>query len=182
MSKSKYIFKSKRLGFRNWTKEDLNSFAEMNEDADVMEYFPKKLTKQETEEFIYRLLKHYNKHGYNYFATEILNSGEFIGFIGLAYQNYKTEFTPATDIGWRLKKSAWNKGYATEGAKRCLKFAFMDLNIEKVISTCSQNNIKSENVMKKIGMIKKGEFNHPKLKNHPSIEKYVCYEIKKYYN
>ena len=60
MSKSKYIFKSKRLGFRNWTKEDLNSFAEMNEDADVMEYFPKKLTKQETEEFIYRLQKHYN--------------------------------------------------------------------------------------------------------------------------
>ena len=129
MSKSKYIFKSKRLGFRNWTKEDFNSFAEMNEDADVMEYFPKKLTKQKTKEFIYRLLKHYNKHGYNYFATEILSSRELIGFIGLAYQDYGAEFNPSTDIGWRLKKSAWNKGYATEGAKRCLEFGQRDLKI-----------------------------------------------------
>ena len=177
--KSIYIFKSKRLGFRNWTIDDLDSFAEMNQDIRVMEYFPNILTKLETQEFIDRLLEHYNKHGYNYFATEKLTTGEFIGFIGLAYQNYETEFTPATDIGWRLKKSVWNKGYATEGAKRCLKFAFTDLNIKKIISTCSKYNTKSENVMKKIGMIKKGEFHHPKLKNHPSLEKYICYEIKK---
>ena len=142
-----------------------------------MEHFPKPLTKNETEEFIGRLLDHYRKHGYSYFATELLATGELIGFIGLAYQKYKTEFTPATDIGWRLKKSAWGKGYATEGAKRCLEFAFKDLNLEKVISTCTKANLKSENVMKKAGMIKKGEFIHPNLLEYPDLKQCICYEL-----
>lgn len=87
-----------------------------------MKHFPKPLTLIETKNFIYRLQNHFDTHGYNYFATEILSSRELIGFIGLAYQDYGAEFNPSTDIGWRLKKSAWNKGYATEGAKRCLEF------------------------------------------------------------
>jgi RimJ/RimL family protein N-acetyltransferase len=174
---SKYVFKSKRLGFRVWTKGDLHEFGEINADKDVMEFYPNPLTIEETEEFIDRLIAHYAKHGYQYFATEVLETHELIGFVGLAFQRYKTEFSPATDIGWRLKKSAWGKGYATEGAERCLEFAFEDLNLKKVFSACSKNNLKSENVMKKIGMEKMGEFNHPKLKKYPELEKCLWYEI-----
>ena len=177
--KKEYILKSERLGFRNWTKNDLTEFAKMNADLEVMEHFPKPLTEKETAEFIERLKKHYIKNGFNYFATEILTSGELIGFIGLAFQDYKTDFTPAVDIGWRLKKSAWGKGYATEGAKKCLEFAFNELNLDKIISTCTEKNSKSENVMKKIGMEKIGEFIHPKLKEYPQCEKCISYEINK---
>ncbi|WP_456441287.1 GNAT family N-acetyltransferase [Psychroserpens sp.] len=177
--KKEYIFKSERLGFRNWEKRDLTEFANINADLDVMEYFPKPLTKPETSNFIDRLQKHYKKNGYNYFATEILKTGELIGFIGLAYQDYKTQFTPATDIGWRLKKRAWGNGYATEGAKKCLEFAFKELNLEKIISVFTEKNTKSEHIMKKIGMDKIGEFNHPKLKDYPEYEKCICYEIHK---
>lgn len=154
-----YIFKSERLGFRNWTENDLAEFAKINADLEVMEHFPKPLTEKETAEFIDRLKNHYVKHGYNYFATEILESGELIGFIGLALQEYKTDFTPAVDIGWRLKKSAWGKGFATEGAKKCLEFAFNELNLDKIISTCTEKNTKSESVMKKIGMVNLDELN-----------------------
>lgn len=177
--KKDYIFKSERLGFRNWTENDLTEFGKINADLEVMEHFPKPLTEKETAEFIDRLKKHYTKNGFNYFATEILESGELIGFIGLAFQDYKTDFTPAVDIGWRLKKSAWGKGYATEGAKKCLQFAFNELNLEKIISTCTEKNSKSENVMKKIGMEKIGEFKHPKLKEYPEYEKCICYGINK---
>lgn len=177
--KKDYIFKSERLGFRNWNDNDLAEFAKMNADLDVMEYFPKPLTKNETSDFIIRLQKHYKVNGYNYFATEILETGELIGFIGLAYQEYETKFTPATDIGWRLKKSAWGNGYATEGAKRCLEFAFKELNLEKIISVFTEKNIKSESIMKKIGMKKIGEFIHPKLKDYPEYEKCICYEIQR---
>ena len=177
--KKEYIFKSERLGFRNWAEKDLTEFAKINADLDVMEYFPKPLTKNETSEFITRLQNHYEKNGYNYFATEILKTGELIGFIGLAYQDYETEFTPATDIGWRLKKTAWGNGYATEGAKKCLEFGFNKLNLDKIISVFTEKNIKSENIMKKIGMKKIGKFNHPKLKEYPEYEKCVCYEISK---
>lgn len=177
--KKEYIFKSERLGFRNWNENDLTEFAKINADLEVMEHFPKPLTEKETREFIQRLKTHYKKNGHNYFATEILDSGELIGFIGLAFQDYKTDFTPAVDIGWRLKKTAWGKGFATEGAKKCLEFAFTKLNLDNVISTCTVKNYKSENVMKKIGMKKIGEFNHPKLKEYPKYEKCVCYGVNK---
>ncbi|MCX7550389.1 GNAT family N-acetyltransferase [Xanthomarina sp. F2636L] len=177
--KKDYIFKSKRLGFRNWTQNDLEQFSEMNANPNVMEHFPKPLTENETSAFIERLLKHYETYGYCYFATEILNTGEFIGFIGLAYQDYKTDFTPATDIGWRLKQSAWGYGYATEGALRCLDFAFNHLHLEQVIATCTHKNNKSEHVMKKVGMKMIGKFNHPKLKDYPEYETCLCYQITK---
>lgn len=177
MVKEKYIFKSVRLGFRNWSNDDLEEFAKLNADEDVMEYFPNPLSKEEVEEFIVKLRAHYVDNGFTYYATEVLDTGEFIGMIGIAQQVYKTEFTPAIDIGWRLRKDAWGRGYATEGAKRCLKYAFNELGIKSIISVCVINNVKSERVMKKIGMIKKGEFNHPDLKDDPDYEKHVCYEI-----
>ena len=175
----KYLFKSERLGFRNWLSEDLNDFAKINSDLEVMEHFPKPLTENETREFIQRLQKNYLTNGYNYFAAEILATGELIGFIGLSYQDYEAEFNPSTDIGWRLKKSAWGKGYATEGAKRCLEYAFNDLKLSKVVSVCTVNNTNSENIMKKIGMTKQGMFKHPKLKEYPEYENCYWYEIKK---
>jgi RimJ/RimL family protein N-acetyltransferase len=172
-----YLFTSERLGFRNWKATDVSELAEMNADTDVMEHFPKPLTFSETAALLERLQEQYAKNGYTYFATELLESGEFIGFIGMAYQEYETVFTPATDIGWRLKTSAWGKGYATEGALRCLEFAFDDLKLSRIISTCTQNNSRSENVMKKAGMSYQGVFNHPNLKDYPEYERCVWYDI-----
>ena len=178
--KKEYLFTSDRLGFRNWTVDDTEAFAQINADADVMQYFPKPLTYKETEDFVERLMNHFQKHGFNYFATEILESGELIGFIGLAYQSYESDYTPAVDIGWRLKKSAWGKGFATEGAKRCLKFAFESLELEQLISTCTLMNHPSEKVMQKIGMQKAGLFKHPRLKDYPELENCICYKISKH--
>ena len=179
MKKDEYIFKSERLGFRNWTSGDLEEFAKLNSDEEVMEHFPNTLTIKEVEKFIDKLKNHCAENGFTYYATEILETKEFIRMIGLAFQEYKTNFTPAIDIGWRLKRNAWGKGYATEGAKRCLEYAFYELDINRIISVCTIKNKKSENVMEKIGMTKKGEFNHPELTNHPEYEKHYCYEIKK---
>ena len=172
-----YIFTSDRLGFRNWSMEDLDEFAAMNSDPEVMEYFPNLLSRQESADFIERLQAHFEQYKYNYFATEILATGELIGFIGLAFQSYETDFTPAVDIGWRLKKSAWGNGFATEGAERCLEYVFIDLNLCKVISTCTEANKKSERLMVKIGLSKQGNFKHPQLVEHPVYINCVWYTI-----
>lgn len=174
-----YIFRSDRLGFRNWNESDLPHFAELNSDTEVMEYFPNLLSFHETKEFIDRLQNHYTKYGFNYFATEIIETGELIGFIGLAYQDYPSRFTPAVDVGWRLKRSAWGNGFASEGAKRCLEFGFEELKLEKLISTCTERNKRSERVMNKIGMNKIGFFKHPKLRDQPNYENCICYQITK---
>ncbi|MFD2037624.1 GNAT family N-acetyltransferase [Belliella marina] len=177
--KKEYIFKSERLGFRDWTKEDHAEIVDMNADLEVMEHFPKLLTENESVELIGRLQKHYKRYGFTYFATEVLETKELIGFVGLVWQNYQSDFTPAVDIGWRLKKSCWGNGYATEGASRCLDFAFTELGMDKIISTCTEKNSKSENVMKKIGMKKTGVFDHPQLTDYPELGKCICYEINK---
>lgn len=173
-----YIFTSERLGFRCWLKEDLEAFAALNADREVMEHFPKPLTKSETASFIQRLQKHQAVRGYCYYAVELIHSGELIGFIGLAYQDFEAEFTPATDIGWRLKKAAWGKGYATEGAKRCLDYAFNELKLENIIAIFPIRNYRSEHVMKKIGMTKMGTFEHPRLKEYPGQATCGWYKIK----
>jgi RimJ/RimL family protein N-acetyltransferase len=174
-----YIFTSARLGFRNWNDDDLDAFAALNADSDVMEHFPKVLTRDESTEFMQRLRAHFDKRGYCYFAVEILETGALIGFIGLAYQEYETDFTPAVDIGWRLKKSAWGNGFATEGAERCLAFAFDTLHLNRIISTCTVKNLPSEKVMQKIGMKRMGEFKHPRLVAFPEIERCVWYALEK---
>lgn len=173
----KYIFTSERLGFRNWLEEDLDPFAEMNADPRVMEHFPELLKRNETASLIQRLQGHFEQRGHTYFACDLLESQKFIGFIGFYYQEYKTEFNPANDIGWRLMPSAWGMGYATEGAKRCVEFAFDELKLDRLVATCPRSNTGSENVMRKIGMTRKGNFLHPKLDDYPALQKSVYYEL-----
>lgn len=177
MKVATYLFNSQRLGFRRWRSEDLDEFAKLNSDEQVMEHFPNTLSKPETQDLIDKLEHHFVENGFTYYATEILETNEFIGMIGLAFQQYETAFTPAIDIGWRLKKSAWGKGYATEGARRCIEHAFDELDLQKVIAVCTVKNQKSERVMKKIGMTKIGTFNHPELVGHPEYTKHFCYAI-----
>lgn len=91
-------------------------------------------------------------------------------------QHYPADFTPCVDIGWRLKASAWGQGFATEGAKRCLEYAF-DLNIKEVCSVAPKVNLKSERVMQKIGLQKQYEFEHSLLVNEDRLKTCVLYKM-----
>jgi RimJ/RimL family protein N-acetyltransferase len=177
-NKKSYLFKSERLGFRQWQSSDLIPFARMNADAEVMEFFPSILSREETESFIQRMQDQFIERGYCYYAVDELASSEFIGFIGLSYKTYLAEFTPCVDIGWRISRAHWNQGYATEGAKRCLDFAFHELGVQKIYAVCPKLNMKSERIMIKIGMTKVGEFKHPFLVNNEHLVDCVLYLIK----
>ncbi|MCD8438419.1 GNAT family N-acetyltransferase, partial [Tenacibaculum dicentrarchi] len=107
-----YIFKSERLGFRNWTEKDKPKMTEINSDSKVMEFFPSIPNKEQTEEFVNRMKKQYTENGFCYFAVDKLENNEFIGFIGISEQNFESDFTPCVDIGWRLAQKEWGKGYA----------------------------------------------------------------------
>lgn len=111
------------------------------------------------------------------FAVDKLSDYKLIGFIGISEQTFESDFTPCIDIGWRLSQTEWGKGYATEGAKRCLEFAFNTIGLNTIKSFCPVINDKSERVMEKLGMIKKSTFNHPLLKDYKALEKCVLYEI-----
>jgi len=176
--KRTYIFQSERLGFRNWLTSDLESMARINADEKVMEFFPDVSSKEQTLNFIGRMRSQFEEKGFCYFAVDKLDTNEFIGFIGLSEQNFKAEFTPCIDIGWRLKKSEWNKGFATEGAKKCLEYAFNVLKIEKIYSIAPKVNSRSEQIMTNIGMKKLYEFEHTLLTNSERLKICVLYEMK----
>lgn len=144
-----------RLILRDWKEEDLEPFRKLNLDEEVMRYFPKTYSEEETDAFYKVIKKEFEECKY-----------------GLA------DFTPCIEIGWRLKRDAWGKGYATEGAKACLKYGFTELNFKEVYSFTAKINKPSEKVMKKIGMQYVKEFDHPKLEPNNKLCKHVLYVIR----
>ncbi len=171
------LIKTARLGLRNWKPSDLEPFIKMNMDAAVMAHFPKTFSKQETTAGYHRFREHFEEHGFCYFAVELLENQKFIGFIGLMHQDYESHFTPCVDMGWRLRKEHWGKGYATEGAKACLTYAFDKIGLEEVVAVAPKLNVNSERVMQKIGMVKQGEFKHPKIEVSSPLELCSLYKM-----
>lgn len=172
-----YEFESERLGFRQWKEEDKLPFAIMNSNNEVMRYFPNTLSRQESDMFINRIVKHFEKQGYGLWAVEVKETQEFIGFIGFFNATFEADFTPCVEIGWRLDNRYWNRGYATEGAKVCLEYAFSKLKLSEIYSFTAQINEPSINVMKKIGLKEVGSFNHPRVEEDSPLRLHVLYKI-----
>ena len=152
---------------------------EINETPEVMEFFPSTQSLDQTEFFIERMQKQFAEKGYCYFAVDELDEGNFIGFIGLSYQDFESPFTPCIDIGWRLAQKEWNQGYATEGAKKCIDYAFTKLKNEKIVASCIPNNVNSERIMNKIGMTKKGVAAYRKANPGSKLQTAVTGKVKK---
>ena len=174
--KNRYLFTSERLGFRSWQTSDIDFLVELNSNESVMQYFPKTLSKEESEKFITKMQEQYLQNQYCYFATELIKSQELIGFIGLCKQTYDADFNPSVDIGWRILPNYWKQGYATEGAKACLNYGFNKLKLTKIVSVAPKINIPSIKVMQKIGMQKSKDFTHPLLDHNSNLQPCVLFE------
>lgn len=174
---TKYVFESDRLGFRRWQASDQHRFASLNGDIFVMKYFPNVLTREASNFLIDRYEAHFTEKGYGMWAVETKENQEFIGSIGLLEINMPVDFTGSPEIGWRLDKKFWQKGYAVEGATACLDYAFNVLKMNEVYSFTSILNQPSEKVMKRIGMKKMGEFDHPNVKVDSPLKRHVLYKI-----
>ncbi len=170
-------FETERLILRDWQESDFAPFRAMNMDPNVMEFFPNTLSNSETDAFAGRIKSEFEKCNYGLFAVEEKESREFLGFIGFHWAAFDSDFTPCIEIGWRLKFDAWGKGFATEGAAACLKYGFDTLGFDKVYSFTSKLNIRSESVMKKIGMKKIAEFDHPNIDEGSELKTHVFYMI-----
>jgi len=169
------LFTSKRLQFRNWNEGDLEQFAAMNSNPEVMRYYTEPYALDRSKALLDRLKQMYIDKKYTLFCVELKDSNTFIGMIGIMDATFQTE--PAIEIGWRLLPQYWNKGYATEGAKRSLQYGFNKMKIKDIYAVTSTVNKASERVMQKIGMTKTGEFLHPKIDEVHALALHVKYLI-----
>ena len=118
--------------------------------------------------------------GYGHWAVEVRDAGEFIGFVGLAQPSFEAAFTPCTEIGWRLARSAWGRGYATEAARATLNVAFGPVGLDEVLSWTFEGNLPSRAVMERLGMTRDpaDDFDHPRLPEGERLRRHVLYRIR----
>ena len=101
--------KTDRLILRSWRESDRIPFAKMNGNRNVMKYFPKTLTEDESNAFIDRIVAEFEETGFGLYAVEIKETGEFIGYVGFHRFNFDVSFSPGWEIGWRISERFWHK-------------------------------------------------------------------------
>ena len=174
-----YILESNRLGFRQWKESDRTPFIALNADPKVMEFFPDVMSADEVDAMLTRMVDHITKHGFGFYAVDLLATGEFIGFLGLGIPRFELDFGPFVEIGWRTKQSSWGQGYATEGANALLDYGFNTLGLHTIYSMTAIQNKKSEHIMKKIGMSYDRFFDMPLLPEISLLRRHSLYHLDK---
>jgi RimJ/RimL family protein N-acetyltransferase len=150
----------------------------MNADPEVMRYFPAPLSAEQTNAGIDVWCQQFAEKGWSNWAVELQDTGEFVGFIGLSVPRRQLPFSPCVEIGWRLKRSAWGHGYATEGAKACLRVGFEQLGLKEIVSFTSLSNLPSIAVMERIGMVdEQANFEHPGVPKGNPLRPHCLYKI-----
>ena len=152
---------TKRLLMRQWIEADSEPFLAMNADSDVMRFFPSVYSPEQSETMVQRIQSEFAERGFGLWAVEI--GGAFAGYTGLNVTAFDTPIGPHVEIGWRLARWAWGKGYATEAANAALRVGFEEHDISEIYSFTTQTNERSEAVMQRIGMQRRADldFDHP---------------------
>jgi RimJ/RimL family protein N-acetyltransferase len=146
--------RTERLVLRQWRDDDLDALAPIYADPEVMRYIRDGSVqdRKDTAAHLDRMRQHWDEHGFGLFAAELVRTGELTGWVGLAVPYFLPEVLPAVEIGWRLGRSFWGAGLATEGARAALHFGLADRGLARLVSIRQVENMRSARVMEKIGL------------------------------
>jgi RimJ/RimL family protein N-acetyltransferase len=166
-----------RLLLRHWRDSDLDGWAAMNADHEVREYLVRVLTRDESADNLVQFQADLERRGYGWWALEVIETGEFIGFTGLDDVDEGVPFT-GVEIGWRLTRSAWGHGYATEAARAVLAYGFGPLGRNEIFAVTATGNVRSQAVMQRLGMTRDpaDDFDDPGVPEGP-LRRCVLYRI-----
>lgn len=144
------IFETPRLFLRRFTEQDAHLIYMLNSDAEIVKYVHEHVLENEAQAkviLLNNILPQY-KLNLGRWAIHTKSDYEFIGWCGLKY----IKESGITDLGYRLIKTAWGKGYATEAAQYTIIYGLRDLKIELITGMAHIENIASLKVLEKIGM------------------------------
>jgi RimJ/RimL family protein N-acetyltransferase len=170
--------RTERLQLRQWSIKDREAFAEMNADPRVMRFFSSPLTREQSDALAERCQMFIEERGWGFWATELTETRQFIGFVGLHIPAADLPFSPCMEIGWRLAYPYWGKGYATEAAREPLRIGFKELHVPEILSFTAIENMRSRAVMERIGMEKQDLiFDHPEVPQGSPLRKHCLYKL-----
>lgn len=171
--------RTERLRLRRFRAEDLEPFAALNADPQVMKYLLRTLSRDESFALAARIEEHFATHGFGNFAVEVVADSAFAGFVGLSVPRFEAAFTPCVEIGWRLATRFQGRGYATEGARAVLALGFERLGLDEIVSFTVPANRASWQVMEKLGMARDPaeDFDHPMIAEGHPLRRHVLYRL-----
>jgi RimJ/RimL family protein N-acetyltransferase len=168
---------TRRCVLRLWKDSDLAPWCAMNADADVRRYFPSIASEEQARGEAQRCSDALLQRGWGMWALEVPGVFAFAGFVGLAVPHYDAPWIPAVEIGWRLMRSAWGQGLATEAAQAALDFGFSRLVLHEIVAITVPSNAPSRRVMDRLGMVRDeaGDFDHPRIEAGHPLQRHVLY-------
>lgn len=167
-----------RLVLHRWSQDDRDAFAALNGDAETMEFFPAPLTRQQSDALVDRLEACFVDPGVSMWAVST-RDGAFVGAVGFLLVPDVFPFGPSVEVGWRLARTAWGKGYATEAATRGLTWAFTEASVPEIVSFTSVVNVRSQAVMERLGLHRDPteDFDHPRIEAGHRLGRHVLYRL-----
>jgi RimJ/RimL family protein N-acetyltransferase len=165
-----------RLLMRRWQDSDLAPFAALNGDAETMRFFPSTLDRAASDAFVAAIEARFEQQGYGLWALELAATGEFIGYTGLNPMPDGVPGAGGMEVGWRLDRHFWHHGYATEAARAAVAVAFDGAELPELWSMTAVLNEPSRAVMRRIGMVEVGRFDHPRVPAG-ALQPHVMYHL-----
>ena len=164
---------------RSWREEDFVPFAAMNADPEVMQYFPRLLTEEESRATFERFRDGIAQRGWGLWAVEV--EGQFAGFTGLSEPKFTAHFTPCIEIGWRLHRAYWGRSIAYAAAQQAIHDAFHQLRLNQLVSFTAVLNHRSRRLMERLGFTHDpcDDFLHPALEENHPLRPHVLYRLAK---
>lgn len=170
------MIETERLVLRRWYDSDRPAFAAICADPEVMQWLGGVLTREQADERIDRVEATFERVGYGRFLIERKADGAFLGWCGvMPCHESVTPIAGQPEMGWRLVRDAWGEGFATEAARAAIDDAFGRLGMAEVLAYTSPANIRSQAVMKRLGMRREPQrdFEHPNI--HDGDRRSVVY-------
>lgn len=149
-------FTTERLLLRLPSEDDAIAIAEMDADPEVMRYIgdgtPERYDPELARARVARANRHWEEHGYGNMSVVVKETGEYAGWVQLSVPTFLPEVLPAVEIGWRLRREHWGRGYATEAAGPLLDHGLTTVGLKRIVSIRHVPNIASKRVMEKLGL------------------------------
>ncbi len=162
---------------RRWRPADREPFAVLNADPQTMVYFPSTLDRAASDGFVDQIEARFEQQGFGLWALEVVGTGQFIGFTGLNPMPPDVPGAGGMEVGWRLDRHAWHKGYATEAARAALEVAFDGVGLPEIWSMTAVLNEPSQAVMRRIGLTETARFDHPRIPSGHPLAPHVAYHL-----
>ncbi len=145
---------TEHLHLRPLAMSDADDLLALQQDPEMMRYFDDGHTYRpdESRAWLEWNVEMWNLEGYGFWAVELSPEGRFIGWTGVSKVWTPPDLMPSSEVGWFIERRCWGRGFATEGARRALEFAFGPLGLPRVIARYRSDNPASGRVMSKVGM------------------------------